>query len=386
MAKKFYFFKTVKVGTKVVVNPLPSQVDDSGAAVENLNVSCSHELRDRYAVGTIFVGDTLTKRTKGTKDFYTTTSFRRLVTREADAVASFETLTGTKFEKTPSADISMREIIASDPALLAPSSKKDGFYVTQEDWSILVRNVKRHINTLIIGPTGSGKTSVIKELCDRLELPLHVFDMGSMQDPISSLLGVHRLEAGKSVFDYAQFTKVIQEPGVILLDELSRASLAADNVLFPCLDDRRKLTIEVAGSKDIREIDVHPEVTFIATANVGAEYTGTNGMDKALVNRFFPLELGYIPKNEEAAVLINRCEIDPDKANIIVKIANNIRSLADKQEISSSLSIRETIMVAELVRDGWEPGQAMEMIFLPMFEGTKSEGERSTVFKTISSY
>lgn len=57
---------------------------------------------------------------------------------------------------------------------------------------------------------------------------------------------------------------------VILLDELNRAALSSNNVLFPCLDDRRKLSIEVAGGKDIREINVHPEVTFIATANVGS--------------------------------------------------------------------------------------------------------------------
>lgn len=50
---------------------------------------------------------------------------------------------------------------------------------------------------MIIGPTGSGKTSCVKEVCSRMGIPLHVFDMGSMIDPISNLLGVHRLEDGK---------------------------------------------------------------------------------------------------------------------------------------------------------------------------------------------
>ena len=44
----------------------------------------------------------------------------------------------------------------------------------------------------------------------------------------------------------------------------------------------------------------------MATANVGAEYSGTNSMDRALVNRFFPLELGCIPATEEIAVLVKR--------------------------------------------------------------------------------
>jgi len=159
------------------------------------------------------------------------------------------------------------------------------------------------------------------------------------------------------------------------------------NILFPCLDDRRTLTIEVAGSDDVREIKVHPEVTFMATANIGVEYSGTNSMDRALVNRFFPLELGCIPANEESMVLINRTGIDKKTSDLIVKIADNIRSLCkNKQEISLSLSIRETLMVANLVSDGWDLGKAMELVYLPLYEGTKSVGERSTVYKTISSY
>lgn len=144
---------------------------------------------------------------------------------------------------------------------------------------------------MIIGPTGSGKTSCVKEVCSRMGIPLHVFDMGSMIDPISNLLGVHRLEDGKSIFDYAKFTKVIQEPCVILLDELNRSSLGANNVLFPCLDDRRELNVEIACGKGVRSIKIHPEVTFIATANIGSEYTGTNMIDRALLNRFFLLNL-----------------------------------------------------------------------------------------------
>jgi MoxR-like ATPase len=300
-------------------------------------------------------------------------------------IAEYEALIKDKFEDKMKTATILDKII-SDTKLVCPTSKADGFYISANDWNLLVRNIKKHINTLIIGPTGSGKTSVVGEVCNRLGIPFHIFDMGCMIDPISSLLGVHRLEGGKSVFDYAKFTQVIQEPCVILLDELSRAPQSAMNILFPCLEDRRSLSIEMACGKGVREIKIHPEVTFIATANVGVEYSGTNSMDRALVNRFFTLELGYIPAKEESAVLSKRTGIEKTISDLIVKIASNIRNLATKQEVSTSPSIRETLMAAELVSDGWDLRQAMQMVYLPLYEGSKSEGERGTIFKTLSSY
>lgn len=267
-----------------------------------------------------------------------------------------------------------------------PTPGTHGFYIDPGKWKLLKRNIQKHVNTMLIGPTGCGKTSIVKLICEELGLPLYVFDMGACTDPISTLLGVHRLQDGKSIFDYAKFTQVIQEPCVILLDELSRSSIGSNNILFPCLDDRRTLNVDIAGSCDIREIKVHPEVTFISTANIGSEYTGTNTMDAALVDRFFPVELGMIPDKEEAAVLSNRVGISDANATTIVKVANTVRNLAKKGDISRSISIRETLMISSLIEDGWTVGESLKAVLLPLYEGTDSDGERSLVFKTIATY
>lgn len=381
---KNYFFKSEKVNGKIKVFPIKGQTDETGKSIdETLHVSCSKSIRNGYSTPEYFVSSDIKLDKRSGKFYRCNKDFRRIDSGTPESL-EFETLSGITITKRTTEKF--LEILRKDPSMNAPTSKGDGFYMSQDDWNLLIRNIKKHVNTMIVGMTGCGKTTVIKIACERLGIPLHIFDMGSMIDPISSLLGVHRLEDGKSIFDYAKFTQVIQEPCVILLDELNRASLACNNVLFPCLDDRRKLSIEIACGKGVREIGVHPEVTFIATANIGSEYSGTQVMDRALVNRFFPLELGYIPTNEEEQVLIKRTGIEADKSKLIVKVADNIRSLSRKEEISSSLSIRETLMVANLVADGWDLGKAMEMVYLPLYEGSNSEGERSTVYKTISTY
>ena len=383
---KYYFFKSEKKESKLRVNPLENQTHDVlGALNPAFNVSCSTLIRESYKPGTIFVSNDLAISKTGT--YYLAnvkTKFRVLEDKMIDEILEYEKLTGTKFSAGEGP--TLFELIDRDSSLSAPKSKEDGFYMADTSWKLLIRNIKKHINTMILGPTGTGKTSCIKEVCKRMGLELHIFDMGSMIDPISSLLGVHRLDKGGSVFDYAKFTQVIQRPCVILLDELNRASLGCNNILFPCLDDRRKLSVEIASEKGTREIDINPEVTFIATCNIGSEYSGTNSLDRALVDRFFPLELGYIPDKEEEAVLVSRTGIKPDKANLIVKIANNIRAMVTKNEISTSVSIRESLMIASLVYDGMPLGQALEQILLPMYEGTTTEGERSTVNKIIASY
>lgn len=377
-----YFLKIVKEKTKLKVKPLSGQKFSDGTDIDDsLSVQCPKIYRDTFSEGTIFYTDKLVLSKTG--KYLSAKKLNSIEKTDTDILNDYKKLTGSEFTFPI---IYLYDEIVRDPKLAAPKSDIDGFFVTTQDWSLLVRNIKRHINTMILGPTGCGKTSVVKEVCTRLGIPLYIFDMGSMIDPISSLLGVHRLVKGESIFDYAKFTKVIQEPCVILLDEINRSSMGSNNILFPCLDDRRTLSVEVASGDGLREIKVHPEVTFIATANIGSEYTGTMLMDRALTNRFFPLELGHIPNDEEVKVLNNRTGLEIDKAQVLVKITNNIRSMADKSELSTGVSIRETLMVAKLVSDGWSLNDAMEMIYLPLYEGSKTSGERSTVYKLMLSY
>lgn len=380
--ENYYFLEIVEQKKKLKVKPLSGQVFSDGTKInDSLFVQCPKTYRDTFKVGTILYTSELKLTASG--KYYSAKVLKEIERTNSGVLKAYKGVTGKEFSFPI---IYLYDEIVKDKSLEAPKSEVDGFYMTSSDWSLLIRNIKRHINTMILGPTGCGKTSCVKEVCNRLGIPLHIFDMGSIIDPISSLLGVHRLVKGESTFDYAKFTQVIQEPCVILLDEINRSSMGSNNILFPCLDDRRTLNIEVASGDGIREIKIHPEVTFIATANIGSEYTGTMMMDRALTNRFFPLELGHIPNDEEVKVLNKRTGLGIDKANTLVKVTNNIRSMADKSELSTGVSIRETLMVASLVSDGWDLVNAMEMIYLPLYEGSKTSGERSTVYKLMLSY
>ena len=258
-----------------------------------------------------------------------------------------------------------------------------GFYIEEKRWNILVRNILKHKNTMLVGPTGTGKTDVIIRICKALNIPCRIYDMGAMMDPLTDLLGSHRLENGSSKFDYAKFVSDIQEPGVILLDELSRAPVMTNNILFPCLDDRRMLPVEIADSNNERSVPVHPECTFIATANIGSEYSGTNDIDAALENRFMTIQVDYLPKTIESEIVNIRTGCYPKFAEKIVSVANAIRERYLDGTLSKTISTRETLMCGELIVDGFNILDAISFAFCEKFQKYGVDSEYDTVKKII---
>ena len=409
--EKYYFFRTVRDGSRERLRPLAGQTAHDGSVINpNFNTKGSKRMRESYPIGTVFcskvceqqggyyaagdlfpldinLGDYLSEMHMPTPEMVN--AYREFKEHE-EAPADLFSSAGMVIEEStveteaPKA-FSMLEMLSSERRYVTPTVDSDGFSISDDNWRLLLRNILSGTNTMMIGPTGTGKTELVMLACRKLGIECNVYNMGTIFDPISELLGVHRLVGGSSTFDYAKFAKDVQKPGVILLDELSRAPVTTNNVLFPCLDSRRVLPVDMAGGDDLRVIPLHPKCVFVATANVGSEYTGTMSMDRALVGRFFPLELGYMESEEEKKVLVKRHGISESDARNIVTVAATVRSKHAATELSSSLSTRETLMAARLISDGWSAQKAMELTFLPLFEGTKVEGERAVVMQIILS-
>lgn len=262
----------------------------------------------------------------------------------------------------------------------------EGFHVDDSLWRLLVRNLKRHQNTCLCGPTGCGKTEIIKLLCQRTNTPLTIIQMGGITDPSEHLVGKPDLDGkGGTYFDWAEYALAIQRPGVVLFDEINRIPRGGANVLYSQLDKTRTLSAPGAKGSDERTIKVHPDCTFFATANMGLGNTDVNKLDEALESRFMFQCMGYLPIGVEATILSNRTGISYEDAENIAFVADRTRTLVESAEITRGISTRETIYASELVADGFDVKEAMELCFLPVYtKNGEGIGEAEQVKSIIS--
>ena len=264
-------------------------------------------------------------------------------------------------------------------------------------WKYLVRSVYRAKNILLLGPTGCGKTLVAQSLAKifRTESEYFYFNLGATQDARSSLIGnMHFNRDEGTVFYESSFINAITTPNaIILLDEISRAHHDCVNILMTVLDDSQRY-LRVDEKKDSSIIHVAEGVTFIATANVGNEYTATRVMDRALLSRF-PVKLEMEPMNsgDEFNYLVNRFVIlDENQTNILkdlCDIAHHTRIIYKDEDskITNFIPTRTTVEMAELVVDGFTFEEILNMTVYPCFSDEGGiESERVYVKQLVQKY
>ena len=269
--------------------------------------------------------------------------------------------------------------------------KPDQLIMSDLKWKYLVRSAMRGKNIMMVGPAGAGKTIAAKYLVTALERPDFYFNLGATQDPRATLIGnTHFSKEDGTYFSESLFVKAIQtENAVILLDELSRAHPEAWNILMTVLDlNQRYLRLdEKDGAPTIK---VAPGVSFIATANVGNEYTSTRVMDRALMDRFITIEMDTLDKDMEFQLLkMKYPAVDDSNINAIAEIASTTRKecRASNPKLTGSLSTRAAVELASLIYDGFTLSEAAEVAIYPFFsEDGGVDSERTFVKQIVQKY
>ena len=267
------------------------------------------------------------------------------------------------------------------------SLKPAGLMMSELKWKYLIRSAVRGKNIMMTGPAGCGKTMAAKSVVNSLDRPDYYFNLGATQDPRGTLIGNTHFDGKKGTyFSESLFVKAIQTPNaVILLDELSRAHPDAWNILMTVLDyGQRYLRLDEQDNQ--ATIKVADGVTFVATANIGNEYTSTRVMDKALMDRFTIVEMDVLSEEDENSLLNYMFpNVDSTLLSNVAKIATLTRteSNSDTARISSGISTRTTVELCGLLFDGFTLEEASEVSIYPQYDSTGGVDSERTFVKQI---
>ena len=271
------------------------------------------------------------------------------------------------------------------------SLKPKGLMMKELKWKYLIRSAVRGKNIMMTGSAGCGKTMAAKALVNSLDRPDYYFNLGATQDPRATLIGnVHFNEGEGTYFSESLFVKAIQTPNaVILLDELTRAHPDAWNILMTVLDyGQRYLRLDEQNEQ--KTIKVAPGVTFIATANIGNEYTATRVLDKALMDRFTIVEMDILNEEEEFSLLSYMFpHVDTTLLQNVSKIAHmtRVNSSSDDARIGAGISTRTTVELSGLLFDGFKLEEAAEVSIYPQYsEDGGVDSERTFVRQIVQKF
>ena len=140
---------------------------------------------------------------------------------------------------------------------------------------------------------------------------------------------------------------------------------------------------ESTGSDTIK---VAEGVTFVATANIGNEYTSTRVMDKALMDRFTIVEMDVLSEADETELLnIMFPSVDSTTLSSVAKIATLTRteSNSDTARITSGISTRTTVELCGLLYDGFTLEESAEVSIYPQYDNTGGVDSERTFVKQI---
>ena len=206
----------------------------------------------------------------------------------------------------------------------------------------------------VFGPTGSGKSSLVRQVAAKLNYP--VMDItGHGRLEFSDLAGHLTVEKGSMRFQHGPLALAMKYGGLFLLNEIDLLDPATAAGLNGVLDGSPLVLPENGGEI----IHPHSMFRFVATANTnGASdesglYQGTLRQNLAFMDRFWLCEIGY-PDPESEVKLLERLapSLPEGLRQTMVDYANHVRRLfqgeGDNQQPGETIEV--TFSTRTLIR------------------------------------
>ena len=232
------------------------------------------------------------------------------------------------------------------------------------DWNNSFEKLETAYNAglfvLVIGPKGTGKTTLVREFAQKKNIPLDSINF-SLRTRESHLVGTKTLENGTVGFDEGILIKSMREGNILYLDEINSAEADVLLRLDEALDDRRQIVLKESSGETV---NAKQGWFVIATINP-LTHVGTKELPPQILSRFpVRIKMEYPPEDIELKIVKEYCgkALDSDLMQGI-KLANTLRQAAAVEELYYAPSLRETISYGKLLEDGVKSKEAADVVF-----------------------
>lgn len=241
------------------------------------------------------------------------------------------------------------DIINSEDELVPQESLK--IELPLSDKKAIAIALKNNLACLLVGETGTGKTSVVKELAHLRKQPYVRVNMTGFTTP-DELIGTKSVKNGETYYELGIITDAMQRGAILVLDEINATMPDCLFILHGLLDDDRRISLP--NGQIIRP---HQDFRVFATCN--PDYEGTKSMNKAFMDRFpIIIAVNTLAPKKEKDLLIARTGIKPELADQLITIATMNRKNYIENKISTFTSTRSLLNIAHLINQGMTPQEA----------------------------
>lgn len=226
-----------------------------------------------------------------------------------------------------------------------------------EATKIILLGLRLNKPTMVHGPTGSGKTTLIEQIAARINYPVmrinHHVDMYSYD-----IVGQMKVKDGNTDYEPGPLPFSMVRPILMIMDEWDAINPEIGMMYQPVLERRHdgrlgNLILTAAGGAKVTS---HPQFRIIATSNTcglgddKGHYQGTQIQNLAFVSRFqLRVKLDYLEQKHEMKILKKKFPtISDDEAKMLTETAKKIREQYEAGRLDVPYSLRDLINWAEL--------------------------------------
>ena len=231
------------------------------------------------------------------------------------------------------------------------------------DWNgsipVMRKAYESGLFVLIIGPKGTGKTSLVREFARSGNAHLESMNF-SLRTRESHLVGTKTLNGGTVSFDEGLLVKSMREGSMLYLDEINAAEADVLLRLDEALDDRKQIVLKESAGQTVRA----DKGWFVVATINPLTHSGTKELPPQLLSRFpVRISLEYPPEEIELEIVKKYVKADGQSIMQGIKLANTLRQAAAVEELFYSPSLRETIAFGKLLDGDMPPRKAADIVF-----------------------